>query len=334
ERFCHNFEGEFIELKLDSPLCLNPFSSIESAEMLDEYLEFLISLFLLMGGSKSQEMAARQEKVLRSHLTDAIRKAYEKYGSDSSIEAVVSELEGIEDDRVKDFVVSMAPYRTEGQFGMFFNGTADITFHSPLVVMENDTIENLPDLRDPCIMLLTYHIMKNVYLQHGRQKNVVIIDEAHKFLGNPKINLFMEQAYRRFRKHGASMIIGTQGFEDIWRDGKSDVGRVIIENSFWKMFLMQTSTSRNSLKKSERLTLSNYEERLMDTTRTLAGEYSEVFICSENGSEKVRLILSDLMKAMFFTNPEIRAKINELVKQGMSYKDAVKEVQKLIGGKK
>jgi len=195
------------------------------------------------------------------------------------------------------------------------------------VVLENDTIENIPDLRDPVIMILTYHIERSIYLSETH-RHVVIIDEAHKFLKNPKIDLFLNQAYRRFRKHNASIIIGSQGFEDIWQQGKSEVGRVIVENSFWKFFLMQTSPSKKALRESNYFNLSEYEDKLMDSVKKIEGEYSEVYIISEFGSEKAVVVLSDFLKALFFTSPHLRERMKELVRQGMSYLEAVQKLQK------
>ena len=67
------------------------------------------------------------------------------------------------------------------------------------------------------------------------------MDEAHKFLGkSAHVEIFVEQAYRRFRKHLASIWIATQSFEDINNtEGLTRAGRVILANSPWKIFLGQ-----------------------------------------------------------------------------------------------
>ena len=41
------------------------------------------------------------------------------------------------------------------------------------------------------------------------------------------VKIFVEQAYRKFRKHGASMLLGTQGLEDLYAgDSVSKVGKI------------------------------------------------------------------------------------------------------------
>jgi len=85
------------------------------------------------------------------------------------------------DPRVGDFVVSMHRYTTKGTFGRFFNGESNLTFRGPVTVFENDTIENIPDLRDPVMMQVIFAVSKSIYLSHDMsRRHLVIIDEAHK----------------------------------------------------------------------------------------------------------------------------------------------------------
>ncbi len=328
ERLAHTFGGEFIELKLEHPISLNPFSEIEDETMLDEYMEFLKDLYFIMGAPKEITLAQEVEKLIKSYLEDAIRECYRAYGKEAGVDSLIEELGKIEDSRVKDFVKVLQMYSSTGQYGPFFNGTSNIKFNSPLVVLENDTIENLVDLRDPAIMLLTFHISKDIYLSHSNNKHIVILDEAHKFLGNPKIDMFLEQAYRRFRKHGASIILGTQGFEDLYGgETNSRAGRVIVQNSMYKFFMMQTATSRQALKTSNLFELSEYETALMDSVKTIKGQFSEIFLTSEMGSTKLRLVLNDYLKALFFTDANIRKAVQDLIDKGYSWEEAVQQVQ-------
>ena len=201
------------------------------------------------------------------------------------------------------------------------------------MVLECGSLENSPDLLNPILMVLTYQISKEIYLEeknksnHNR-KNIVIMDEAHKFPGkSAHVEIFVEQAYRRFRKHGASMLLGTQGFEDLYGgDSVSKVGRVIIENSFWNFFLMQRSTSREKIKKSGFFNLSSYAYALMDNTAPADGEYGEIFIMTDKVQTKGRVVLDKFLQTLLFTDADLRSKMNKLVSQGMSHLDAVKHI--------
>lgn len=328
ERFCKNFGGTYISVSYENPLSVNPFSLVEDEEMLNEYMEFLTSLLLLMGGSKDPQLYAQQEKILRSYLEDAIRESYERYGKEMTIDTVVEYLKKFDDPRVRDFVISMKPYTSEGTYGIFFNRPSKLDLSNPIVVIDNTYVEGMPELMDPLLMVFTFHVSREVYLDKKKEGLLCIIDEAHKFLGKPKIDLFVEQAYRRFRKDNGSIIMATQGFNDFMGgDTLSRAGRAAVSNSFWQFFMMQNSASRNALKKEKSISLTEFEEQLMDSVKTVKGHYAEVFIKTEFFSIKARIVLSPFLKAMFFTDPQVRRRIQELVDSGMSYLEAVRKLQ-------
>ena len=334
ERFTKAFGGQYIELKREEPLCLNPFTHITDDALLHEYLDFLIDFFLLLGMPRERQMSQQQEKLIKSYLEDAVRSSYAEYGTDSCIDTVAEALEGCNDNdgRVSDFIKTLRPYRSAGQYGAFFNGRSTIEFASDIVTMENGTIENIQDLRDPALMLLTFHISREIYLADRLERNrrhVVIIDEAHKFLGKSEhIDLFIEQAYRRFRKHDAAMLLGTQGFEDFTTGGKvSQAGRVIIQNSKWKFFMLQSDTSVRALQQQDLFSFGEYGYEILRKLRPVPGEYGEVMIASDGVTAKARIVLDDLLQILMFSEQNLRSRIQELIKEGRSHIEAVKIIK-------
>lgn len=334
EAFTHSFGGQWVELSLDNPECVNPFTEITDMNLLKNYMEFLKNFFLLMGAPKESKLAEQQEKLLRSYLEEAILESYEKHGMESCVDTVVASLEKhVDDPRVVDFIRTMRPYTTEGQYGVFFNGVSKIEFTSQIVTLENRNFEHIPELRDPILMIMSFHISKEIYLnEKSGKRNIVICDEGHKFLTNPQISLFLIQLYRRARKHGASVILGTQSFEDLYGgEQMSEAGRVIVQNSFWNFFLMQKATSREALYKNDYFKFTEFEEELLDSVQPVAGDYGEVMLISESVRTKARLVLDKFMKTMFFTENELRSEIKRLVKeQGYTYTEAIEIAQKKV----
>ncbi|MDR2105309.1 MAG: ATP-binding protein [Deferribacteraceae bacterium] len=332
KRFCGAFEGEYIEIDPEKPICLNPWSDILDDAMFTEFQPFLADWYYMMGAPLDLQMSNQLEKLIKSSLNTALTNSWKKYGNSSCVDTIISELEELNnaenerDARISDFIKTIAPYSSTGAFSALFNGNSEIDFHSKLVVLENGKMENITELRDPVIMILTFHISKHIYINERESvRHIVIMDEAHKFLGNPKIDLFVDQAYRRFRKSGASMIIGTQGFEDLY-DGQhtSKAGRTIVYNSNYKIFMFQTPVSRQRIKQSNLFDLSAYYNEMLDSVLPLSGVYSELMIMSGRGNVKLRLYLPELLKALFFTGKEIRMQIEQLVESGLSYVEAVK----------
>lgn len=339
-KYCHVFGGQYIDLDINKPLCINPFSLIEK-DNIKEYnddRDFIADLYLLMGLPRNAEMAEEQEKLIKSYLIDAIDKSYTDNGTDSCVDTVMEELKKLNvdgDQRLKDFIQTLKMYSSSGPYGAFFNGPAEITFNSKLTVLENKRIEDRPDLRDPVLMVLTYHISKQIYLgkkDHHDQHDIVVIDEAHKFLGQSvHIDLFIEQAYRRFRKDGASVILGSQGFEDFYgAETISKAGRVIVQNSYWKFFLKQGGASLEIIKKANYFGFGDYENRLLESIAPNPdGEYGELVIYTDDVIVKSRIVLDHYLKTMMFTDSRLRSKLKQLTEdEGYTMYEAIELLQK------
>ena len=129
----------------------------------------------------------------------------------------------------------------------------------------------------------------------NKPKIQIIFDEAHRFLGkNPRMDDFIEQAYRRARKFDGSIILATQGFSDIYdsEGGLSRAGKTIIDNSAWKFFMNQQETSTNLLLSSEIFSFDDIDKKIIRKIRTQKREYSEIFcINSSNVKMSLRLLI-------------------------------------------
>lgn len=336
KNMCQSFGGQYIEFEKNSDTSLNPFTSITDTAMLEEYSEFLVSLYLLIGLPKSKGLSDEWEKLMKGYLYDAIDTSYKIYNIDSCVDTIVEQLlkinESEEDPRLKDFIKHLSLFCTGKIYGKVLNGRSTINFNKDLIVLECGQLEMMPDLLNPILMVLTFQISKEIYLaelneENHDKRNLVIMDEAHKFLGKSEhIEMFIEQAYRRFRKHGASMILGTQSYEDLLGDNGSysKAGRVVIDNSYYNFFLMQKSTSREKIKQSGLYPLSNHEYDIFDSLAPVDGEYGEVFVITDKFRTKARIVLDEFLQAMLFTNAEDRMFINGLVEKGVPRLDAVK----------
>lgn len=335
ENFCAILGGQYIDIKQENPICLNPWTDIEDKSVYRDFQEFFMDWYWLMGCPADYKLAEEQEMYIKSYLALALDLTYEKYGRESSVDTVIEcfkevasqNQNGRMDSRCCDFIQVLGMYSSTGPYGKFFNGHCEIKLTSDIVVLENGSMENIPALRDPVLMILTFHIEKSIYLAHDlTRKSLVLIDEAHKFLGNPRVDGFIQQAYRRYRKHNAAMIIGTQGWEDLADGGKA--GRVIIENSAFQIFMAQSPASTEKLKNSTSHNFNEYEKQMIGSIRSIKGEYSEAVLLFEKTKIKIRIVLDDWMKRIYFTTPAMRTYIRARVAEGMSFKDALDTMPK------
>lgn len=330
-KLCNTIGGQYLALDPTKPISFNPFSLLDSNKYEDfvEDLVYLTDLIYMLGSSKSEEKSKQDEKLIKAKTQEIMEELFRRKGNSMEINDIRDEIAKIDDIRFKDFANQLRTYCSEGVYGKYFNGPCEFNIEKEFIVVEFKGLEGHDDLRDSLIMLLVYHINQLMYMSSDRKARMqIIIDEAHKFLGkNPKMDDFVEQGYRRARKYNASLILATQGFDDIYNaksGGLSRAGTVIINNSAYKIFMKQTETSSNMLINSEIFSLSEIDKNLIKSVHTVSGEYSELFIITPDEVKlPYRLVMDRYFYYITTTNPKDKEKIQELLEQGISLGDAI-----------
>ncbi|EEP2628492.1 TraC family protein [Campylobacter jejuni] len=330
-KLCDTIDGQYLALDPLQPISFNPFSGLKNndRESFMDDLNYLSDLIYMLGSSKNQDRALEDEKLIKAKTQAIMEELFLSKGNTMEVTDIRDELAKVDDQRFRDFADQLRPFCKEGIYGKYFNGPCEFNIEKEFIVTEFKGLEGHNDLRDPLIMLLIYHINQLMYMSSDRKSRIqIIIDEAHRFLGkNPKMDDFIEQAYRRARKYGASAIIATQGFDDIYNakdGGLSRAGTVIVNNSAYKIFMKQTETSVNMLIKSEVFSLSETDKEILRSIRTLKGEYSELFLMTPDDVKlPYRLVMDKYFYYLTTTDPKDKAKIKELTDQGIPLGEAI-----------
>ncbi|PVX10836.1 conjugal transfer protein TraG, partial [Campylobacter jejuni] len=218
-KLCDTIDGQYLALDPLQPISFNPFSGLKNndRESFMDDLNYLSDLIYMLGSSKNQDRALEDEKLIKAKTQAIMEELFLSKGNTMEVTDIRDELAKVDDQRFRDFADQLRPFCKEGIYGKYFNGPCEFNIEKEFIVTEFKGLEGHNDLRDPLIMLLIYHINQLMYMSSDRKSRIqIIIDEAHRFLGkNPKMDDFIEQAYRRARKYDASVIIATQGFDDI-----------------------------------------------------------------------------------------------------------------------
>lgn len=330
EPICAELGGQYIEIDLDKPISFNPFSDLK--ELTLEDLNFFSDWIYSLGASKLKSEALKLQNIIKPKLQEIIRNLFDDLGSNLEISDIRDGIKKIEDSRYQDFAIALTPFCKGELYGDFLTGKSQINLNNQLAVLELGKVENIQEIRDAMIFIWEYHKSNAVYKQekdaeHGGRRILVIIDEVHKFLGkNEMMDDAIEQAYRRFRKHLASIWIATQSFEDINNnDGLTRAGRVILANSPWKIFLGQEETSLNMLFASSAFKFDHIEEQLIRAVTTVKPEYSELFIITpEQQKIPYRLVMNKYFYYLTTTDQDDKRKVYNTMKlHNLSKKDAI-----------
>ena len=316
-KLCNLLGGDFIEFRPEGPPCLNPFSRIRNLDGEDSDLDLLIPIIGQMA-SPSKPISDLE----RSFIEKAIRQAFNRFQTATTITTVSEELTQMADRRARDLATMLFPYTRRGRYGRFFEGEMTLHSKNPFVVLELEELRGKGDLRSVVLLLLIYYIQTEMYSGIRNRKKLVIIDEAWDLLGEGNTAKFIEHGYRRFRKYDGGIITITQGVNDL---AKTDAGRAALDNSDFLFLLRQKAESLMALKESGRVLMDDALLELLSSIHTVPGRYSEVYVRTPIGAGIGRLVVDRFTQLVYTTNPVEYARVEEYQKQGLSLVEAIEK---------
>ncbi|ENO99020.1 hypothetical protein C667_00130 [Thauera phenylacetica B4P] len=332
EKLCRKARGTYIEFRPDVDLCLNPFSIVQD---INEDIDMLVP-----GISKMCSMQHALEEVQYKAISAMVLKLWREYGQDLTITGLrdafrtgsLEELGAVNDQRIKDLAIMLNPYAKGGQYERFFEGRANVDFSNDFIVIENEELKRRPDLHAVVNILLLHQITGEMYLTRNRRK-VLFIDELKQQLGDigaddPVKAAVVEEAARRARKYGGALGTATQSADDYYGSAQMEAA---FNCSDWVFLLRQKPESIEMLDRKGRLTMDEPKKRLLNSLRTEAGAFSELYISSPVGEGVARNILDPATHLLFSNKLEDNAPIDELRARGYSIDEAIAELLRQRG---
>ena len=332
EKLCRKAKGTYIEFKPDVDICLNPFSNILD---INEDIDMLVPAI-----SKMCSMQRALDEVQYKAISAMVLKLFRQHGNDLTITGLrdafkggtIEELGVLNDPRIRDLAIMLNPYAKGGQYERFFDGRSNVDFSNDFIVIENEELKRRPDLHAVVNILLLHQITGEMYLTRNRRK-VLFIDELKQQLGDigaddPVKAAVVEEAARRARKYGGSLGTATQSADDYYGSAQMEAA---FNCSDWVFLLRQKPESIEMLDRKGRLTMDEPKKRLLNSLRTEAGAYSELYISSPVGEGVARNILDPATHLLFSNKMEDNAPIDELRAQGLSIDEAITELLRRRG---
>lgn len=315
KKLCESLEGDFVEFGEDSRISLNPFETITNWEEEEDGIVSLVGAMASANANLSDLQIAELKRIMKL--------LWDERGQGMTVDDIREACIGSEDPRVMDIGKQLYAFSSTGAYGRFFNGKNTADFRNDFTVLELDELQGRKHLRQVVLLQLIYQIQREMYLGERDRKKLVIIDEAWDLLKEGEVSVFMEHAYRKFRKYGGSAIIATQAVTDLY-DNK--VGRAIADNSANMFLLGQKKESIEMVKEKKLLVLSPAGFNILRSVYTEAGVFSEIFLITERRQGVGRLVVSDFQGLLYSTAPEDVQAIKLYQDQGLSVSDAIKSV--------
>ncbi len=327
EKLCRKANGSYIEFTPSSDINLNPFTAIN--DICDD-MDMLVPAI-----AKMCSMKGTLEEVQYKAISAVLLQQWGKYGRDMTMTAMrdafksgaIPDLDIRDDQRIRDLAVMLNPYAKGGQYARYFEGRNNIDFSNDFIVIENEELKRRPDLHAVVNILLMYQITAEMYLTRNRKK-LLIMDELKQQLGeigsdDPFKAAVVEEAARRARKYGGSLVTATQGADDYYGSAQMEAA---FNCSDWVFLLRQKPESIELLDRKGRLLMDAAKKRLLNSLRTEAGCYAEMYVSSPVGEGVARLVLDPATHLLFSNKLEDNKPIDALRAQGLSIDEAITRV--------
>ena len=210
----------------------------------------------------------------------------------------------------------LKPYSSGGRFGQWFKGEFNLEFNNKMVVLELEELAKSEEFKQIVMMLVLAGIEHKIYITPDRTTpTLVILDEVWDLLTGANTAEFIEKAYRRMRKYGASIITISQSIFDMLDKNKS-VGNAVLLNSSWKFFLGPSQSEIERAIKEDLLTIDEMQKQLMITTHTQQGLYSEMCYFDPYKQMRLgRLHVDKRTMLLYSTHPREVAALNAIRSQ-------------------
>ena len=213
--------GTYVRLgTTDSAPRINPFSLPLTAEN----LQFQCSLVRVLAESSGYMLTGADQR----ELYDQIENLY-------AVEPGQRRLLTLANILPRNLRQALGKWVQGGQYGNVFDNVEDTLTLARFQTFDFEGMDQVPQLLEPLLFYVLHRSQSVIHneKQAGRFK-VFVIDEAWRFLRNPVIRGYVQEALKTWRKKNAGMILATQSGDDLLR---SEMLPVIVESCATQLYL-------------------------------------------------------------------------------------------------
>jgi conjugal transfer ATP-binding protein TraC len=333
----------FLDFRSDGDLCINPFTNIIDTpdHPASEGLSIVPRIVQQMCYSATSEIPRDIAETGMTLIGNAVDWAWNEYRNGAEIDHIHEylssyphrcrdrEQESTTPARVEiahELAFNLTAFSSRGKYGRWFNGPANFDIsRDEFVVLELEHLMGSPALFKVVILQLINYISEDLYLSDRSRRRLCFFDEAWRYITSSEIMAdVIDQGMRRARKYGGSFTVITQSIMDL-ENKFGPTGAVINANAANKFFL--SSVDFDKAKAAKLISYEDFGMRLLKSVQSNNPKYSEIFMHNGMGSiGPVRLAVNPFNYYMFTSSASEIAEIEQMVRQGLSYKDAILEM--------
>ena len=325
ENFVSSCGGEFIDVSIDSNVCLNPFDlGVGATKPSTLKVKSILASLELMFREEGQESLPKREKAL---LEECIFELYSKVkGKMPTLSDLRNHLMKHPVESLKKFGEILFSWTGQTAYGKLLDGQSNIALSKNITAIEVKGLDAFPDLKDVFMLLVTN------FVQREAEKDltcpyILICDEAHRLFKTASTRDYILYCYRVFRKYNCSIFCITQNHKDFL--SIPEVADAIFPNTTHVFILRQRKIDWADFQKTF-----DFNEAEIDAIKSLRikkREFSEIFYMQDEKRAILKIIPDELSYWICTSDGIDKAKILEMEAK-FPDKEKLQILQKLAFG--
>jgi conjugal transfer ATP-binding protein TraC len=306
ENFVSSCGGEFIEVSIDSNVCLNPFDlSVGETKPSTLKVKSILASLELMFRDQGQESLPKREKAL---LEASIYELYSKAkGKTPTLSDLRNHLLKHPVESLKQFGEILFRWTGQTAYGKLLDGQSNITLSKNITAIEVKGLDDFPDLKDVFMLLITN------FVQREAEKDlacpyILICDEAHRLFKTASTRDYILYCYRVFRKYNCSIFCITQNHKDFL--SIPEVADAIFPNTTHVFILRQRKIDWADFQKT--FDFNEAEMNAIKSLRIKKREFSEIFYMQDEKRAILKIIPDELSYWICTSDGNDKSKIQEM----------------------
>ena len=284
KRLIEILDGEFLDLNLDSNLCLNMFDlkEGETAPTPDRIRTVLAVLEMILKDDDKKSLGKREKALLEEQIHRVYKDANGKMPTLSDLKRL---LDRHEDSQMKKFGEILYSWTGSSAYGQMLDGQTNVKLSKDLVSIEVQNLSNYSDLKDVLLLLLTSYI-QDVASSDIEREYLLIIDEAERLFQSELARQVVITCYRTWRKFKSGIWCLSQNYKDFMAD--KSLRDALMTNTTSVIILRQRKIDWDDFKKTFDFDDAQVEQ--IKSLRIRKGEFSEFYYLQDENETILQLV--------------------------------------------
>ncbi len=276
-------DGEFINLNLESKICLNMFDlPVDETKPSPSKVKLILgALESILREDDSKGLPKREKALLEESIFSTYEKCKDKMPTLTDFRET---LKSHPSQSLKVYSEILYSWTGNTAYGRMLDGQTNIQLSKDLVTIEIKGLDTYPDLQNVFLLLLTDFI-KNEAAKDLRRPYLLIIDEAWKLFETQSGLSFTLEAYRTFRKFNGGIWCISQNYKDFL--SSQEIKNAIFPNTTSIFVLRQRKIDWKDFQES--MDLNDNEIEVIKSLEIVKGKYSEFYYMQDENRSVLRL---------------------------------------------